>query len=219
MEAYTADENTIAEQPVNIYIQLSRAISCLLHPLMIPTILVAVLVYGNTVLAIIAPASKLILLGTVAINTLVIPGLFIVLLHTLGYIPDLSLAEPRQRLIPMIILAVCYLGCAYMLSNLMLAYLIKRFLYGALGCVIFAFIVTFYWKISLHMTAMGGLVATLLIMHFGGFGHLPYTIMAFILLAGMLGSARLQLGQHNPAQVAAGFFSGFFIMPIVIFLF
>ena len=90
-------------------------------------------------------------------------------------------------------------------------FLIRRFLFAALGCVLLTLIVTPFWKISLHMTAAGGLLAMLFILNFSGFGQFPYTLLMFILLIGALGSARLWLGSHNLGQVMAGFGGGFLI--------
>lgn len=216
----TTDTNGIAHKAgTDLGRRFSQALSYILHPLMIPTLVIVILLYGNTVMTVIPNTAKLVFLGIVAINTLVIPALFLGLLHTLKYLPDLNLDKPRDRIVPMIIVSVCYLVCSYMLSKIMLAYLIKRFLFAALFCLLFNFIVNFFWKISLHMTAMGGLVAMLVVFNFSGFATLPYTLMAFILLAGALGSARMYLGHHNLAQVAAGFAGGFLITGTVFLFF
>ncbi len=201
------------------FTRFGRVLSYILHPLLIPVIGVAVMLYGNTILSLMLPTAKLILLGMVALNTCIIPALAIALLRTLGFLPDLSLEHPRDRVIPMLIVAVCYVVCTFMLSNIMLAYLVKRFLFAALFCALFVFGVNFFWKISLHMTAAGGLIGLLLVFNFAGFANLPYILLGFLILAGMLGTARLQLGYHNLAQVAAGFFCGFLITSFTLLFF
>lgn len=191
--------------------RLSKTISFVLHPLIVPTWAVSLLLFGHTVMSGITMRSKGFFLAIVLLNTWIIPALSIGLLRSLKLIPSLKLDEPRHRILPMIIVALSYVSCAFMLSDLMMAFLIRRFLFAAMGCVLFTLIITPFWKISLHMTAAGGLVAMLFILNLSGFGQLSYTLLAFILLTGALGSARLWLGYHNLWQVTAGFIGGFLI--------
>lgn len=66
------------------------------------------------------------------------------------------------------------------------------------------------------MTAAGGLLAMLFLVNLSGFGQFAYTLLAFVLLAGLLGSARLWLGSHNIWQVTAGVGGGFLIASLAI---
>lgn len=196
--------------------RLSKTISYALHPLVVPTLAVLLLLFGHTVMSGISVRAKGFFVAIVILNTLVIPALSIALLRSLRLIPDLSLSEPRHRIIPMLIVALSYVACAFMLSDLMMAFLIRRFLFAALGCVLLVILVTPFWKISLHMTAAGGLLAMLFLVNLSGFGQFAYTLLAFVLLAGLLGSARLWLGSHNIWQVTAGVGGGFLIASLAI---
>lgn len=189
--------------------RLSRGISLLLHPFLVPVYTVLVLLFGDTIMSNIAAGLKWFFVLVVALNTLVIPAIFIALMRTFGVLSDLSLRRRRERMLPLAVVAVCYLVCALMLSDVLVAFLIRKFLYAALGCVLLALAVNFRWKISLHLVAAGGAVAMLLIVAVSRFGNFTGTIVTAILLSGLLASARLWLGCHTPAQVAAGFFGGF----------
>lgn len=202
--------------PDALLTRLSKTISYALHPLVIPTIAVILLLSGGTLLGGLPLRSKGFLVGIVLLTTLVIPALSIALLRTLRLIPDLQLNEPRYRILPLLIVAVGYVACSLMFSQLAIAFLIRRFLLAALGCILLALAVTPFWKISLHMIAMGGLLAVLSLINFSNFGHLPYTLLVFIVLAGLLGSARLWLGSHNLLQVAAGVFGGFLVAALTV---
>lgn len=196
--------------------QLCQGLSYILHPFIIPTYAVCVLLFGESVLTSIPVSLKLFFVAVVCMNTLVIPALIIGLLHHFRVIPTLNMENRRERLIPMAVVAICYIVCAYMLSDLLMAFIMSRFLFAAMGCLLVASAVTAVWKISLHMTAIGGLVASLIVLNFSGFGQTPYLTMLFILLAGALGSARLQLERHNIAQVGAGFAAGFSVATLAI---
>ena len=70
-------------------------------------------------------------------------------------------------------------------------------------------LVNFVWKISAHCIGIGGLLGGL--MGVSRIYHLnPYpSLMAWILLAGMLATSRLYLEKHTPTQVYIGFCLGF----------
>ena len=199
--------------PTQSLTRLSQAISLLLHPLTIPLWAGILMLFGNTLMATMPLSIKWFFLAVLALNTLVAPALCIGLLRAFRLIPDLRLSEPRQRLIPILIVLLSYVSCLMMLSDVMMAFLIRRFLFAAMGCVVLTLIITPFWKISLHMTSIGGLLALLTA---SGLGQFPYTLVLFILLAGLLGSARLWLGSHNLAQIAAGLAGGYTIALLLI---
>jgi membrane-associated phospholipid phosphatase len=69
--------------------------------------------------------------------------------------------------------------------------------------------ITNYWKISMHMTGIGGLCGSFMLLSFIWPIDLRLIIAALFLVAGIVGSSRLILNVHTPAQVAAGFAAGF----------
>lgn len=77
-------------------------------------------------------------------------------------------------------------------------------------------IITFYWKISIHMVGIGGLAGGLLAFAFM-LGLDIHLLMSLIFaVAGLIGVARLYLKAHNPAQVYAGFMLGFVMVFTVV---
>jgi membrane-associated phospholipid phosphatase len=65
-----------------------------------------------------------------------------------------------------------------------------------------------YWKISMHMTGIGGLCGSLLLCSIIWPIDIRWMLAAVFLIAGIIGSSRLILNAHTPAQVSAGFFAG-----------
>ncbi len=133
----------------SVWNRLSRGISALMHPFVIPTWAVLLMLYGPTVMVNMPPRVKFFLLGIVALNTLLLPAFSIGVLRWFRVIPDWSLQDQKTRMLPMGIVAVCYLMCIVAMSNMLFAFLITRFLIAALCCVAFAFFVNLYWKIRL----------------------------------------------------------------------
>ena len=80
-------------------------------------------------------------------------------------------------------------------------------------------IITLFWKISLHMTSIGGVLGMLFSMCVTGLGNLQYALIVFLILAGILAGVRLQMGCHTPLQIAAGLLLGFFLTTGIVLLF
>ena len=115
----------------SVWNRLSRGISALMHPFVIPTWAVLLMLYGPTVMVNMPPRVKFFLLGIVALNTLLLPAFSIGVLRWFRVIPDWSLQDQKTRMLPMGIVAVCYLMCIVAMSNMLFAFLITRFLIAA----------------------------------------------------------------------------------------
>jgi membrane-associated phospholipid phosphatase len=69
-------------------------------------------------------------------------------------------------------------------------------------------LITYYWKISMHMTGIGGLCGAFLLLGIVWPVDLRLILAGLFFIAGIVGSSRLVLQVHTPAQVAAGFIAG-----------
>lgn len=193
----------------------SRIVSFALHPFMIPMYAVILLLFGSTVMGGIPLQLKFYFMGLVGLNTIIVPAFSILMFYKFGYLRDLSLSTRGDRILPIIVIGICYAMCVFMIPNSIVSFLIKKFVWAALCCVIFALAVNFFWKISLHLIAIGGLTAMLLLMSISGFGSLLTAFTITIFLSGALASARLYLGSHNILQVCAGYAAGIIITSAV----
>lgn len=78
--------------------------------------------------------------------------------------------------------------------------------------VVFATIVTFFYKLSVHSLAMWGAVGMMLPMNkISEVGTLLIPTVTVIMIAGFVMSARLALNAHTPREVLVGSTSGFAI--------
>jgi membrane-associated phospholipid phosphatase len=70
-------------------------------------------------------------------------------------------------------------------------------------------IINQWWKISTHTAAIGGVTGALLAFSLA-FSYNPvWWLCIVIVIAGILGTARMILRQHSLSQVVAGFIVGF----------
>ncbi len=190
------------------YRKLSNTLSWVLHPFLQPVYLMTVLLTMTT-FARYTPQMKFYLMWVVALYAIIIPVLTLGVLRSLGRITDFRVDDRRERLLPLLIGTVCYVLCAITFAKIPSAIFLRKFMIAAACCEMLCFVVSLRWKISLHLTGMGAVVALLVVMNIIGVGNMLVPLLIAILCAGALASARLYLGCHNGAQVLAGFCGGF----------
>lgn len=184
----------------------SRFLSLLLHPYAIPTYAMLLLFFGSTVIAFSPLQLKLFFIITVMLNTLFVPLLFNFLIKGRSYRKEMD--ERRMRVFPLIVTTICFAVAAYILPNKFLVFIAKNYMMALTACALLATFVSWFWKISLHMVAIGSLVALLFVVTNLGLGETFWAMVVFILLAGCVGSARLYLKKNDLTQVLAGFIGG-----------
>lgn len=199
---------------------LAKFLSVLLHPLLMPTLLLGMLFFITPAVVgvdMFTPPIRLTLLGFVGMTTFVIPALGIYYLYRAGYIQSLHLDNLADRRLPYFITVLLY-GFAtyffrYQLAQLSeLAPQISIVLASVTVSIALVAIISLNWKISAHGTGFGGLLgATFGIVIKFGEHILLYPLLGLIILGGLLMSARLHLNAHTPAQISAGVLLGLLV--------
>lgn len=190
--------------------RLAHAVSWVLHPFLLPVYTIALLL-TVTSFALFPANVKYYLLWVILLYAVLIPVLALGVLRSLGRISSYRVDDRRERLLPLLIGAVCYLLCALTLAKIPSVVFLRKFMVAAACCEVMCLVVSLRWKISLHLTGMGAVVALFVVMNIVGVGTMLLPLSVAILGAGALASARLYLGCHNPAQVLAGFGGGFIV--------
>lgn len=200
------------------YKKISTGLSWGLHPFLLPIYMMAMLLTMTT-FAHYPSNVKFYLLWVVVLYAVIIPVLALGVLRSLGRISDYRVDDRRERMLPLLVGALCYILCAITIAKIPSAMFLRKFMVAAACCELLCLVVSLRWKISLHLTGMGAVVALLVVMNIVGVGNMMVPLMAAVLCAGALASARLYLGCHNGWQVLAGFCGGFAVsMLAVLFL-
>ncbi len=197
----------------------ARFLSFILHPLILPGAGMFIMFSIDSYITFSIPekAQNLIIL-IVFVNTGLAPLLTIFFLSRSKIISGISLHIRKERLIPNLVSVLFYLFTLYLFIQAKLPSLIIHFMAGAAVLTFSGFIVTLFWKISIHMLSIGGMIGFLISLSLLLQKEIPLIIVTGIVLAGALGSARIVLKAHTPAQVYTGFITGFVIMSSVIML-
>lgn len=191
--------------------KLALLISLLCHPLLMVTYACLLLFYGigNTVYDFMTPAeTKWRISLIVFMFSFVFPVLNIFILFRLRRIPAITLSNPKDRTFPYIMTALFYFGLAYLLFDINIWNSIKLFIAGGGLAILLTALINFRYKISAHMVGIGGLLGFLISVSYLIRFDMTLFYIIVIFAAGLIGFARLQLGEHRPSQVYLGFLMG-----------
>ncbi len=193
--------------------KIARVISTIFHPLLMPTLGIFLLFQLNTFMsfAVSTEARRFIFL-IVFINTAIVPVLAVVILKRMGYIEDLILRDRGERILPLLISSALFFMTYYLLRQLSLPTLLYYYFMGATLLVLLTLMISFVWKISIHMVSLGGLTGFLIVTSLLLGINIAFLIALAFLASGLTAASRLQLKAHTPAQVYTGFATGVAVM-------
>jgi hypothetical protein len=188
--------------------KLTQLISILLHPMFMPILALHLTLLVLPSLAFTLSQNLLLIYGILIFSTMVLPLISIFWLMQKGKVSSLEMRNHKERSLPLFKTIIWMSFGYYLLQNLLFyTPILKAELLGAILIILLAAIISKFWKISLHLLGIGGVVGVFIalqIMH----GDFLYLLILFILLSGLLGVARIKQKAHNYAQVYAGFLVG-----------
>lgn len=191
---------------------LALIISVIFQPLIIPTLVFGMILFVVPEASSVPFEFKVRIFYLIMLSTLAIPMITILGLRLSGTVKSLHMIDIKDRLIPFCVTSVYFLMTVYFMFEMSeLDPILWQSLAVITAVVVILTLVTFFWKMSAHMTGVGGLLALVVVlgMNFPNFAIL-YPLLAALLLAGVVGTSRLFLNAHNPMEVYIGFFYGFF---------
>lgn len=193
--------------------KFSQIISIILHPLLIPSYFFVIVFSLKSYVSLLIPMqAKALILSLVFITTFLFPLLLILIMKRRGVINSLQMEQKEERVYPFIVTIVFYFLAYYTLKKVQISEVYHLFLIGSTIMVVFSLLINFISKISIHMVGIGGLAGALIGISIRVNLDIVVLISVFLLLAGIIGFARLSLAAHKPIQIYAGFLFGFLVM-------
>ncbi|MBC7848659.1 MAG: hypothetical protein H7Y31_02930 [Chitinophagaceae bacterium] len=189
---------------------LAQIVSYVFHPLFITTYVTAFLLYIHPyVFAGFDPSLKLFRLFSILLNTTFIPGFAVFLMWRLRLIDSMHLKTTRERIIPYAAAIIFYFWAWLVFKRLPDSPAIfVQFLQGSFFGVCGAWIININSKVSMHTTAMGGLVTFFIIFSMTDDDASGLYLSLAILIAGLVASARLIVSDHTRFQIVQGVIVG-----------
>lgn len=199
MEVHLIEDKTL--------IRIARMVSALFTPFSIPFLAFLVL-FLFSYLSIMPIQYKLIVLGIVYCFTIMIPVLTIFIFRKINGFSAQELSERKKRYTPFFLTIISYVFCLLMMNRLNIPWYMSGIILSALIVMMICIIVNLKWKLSEHMAGAGAVIGGLVAFS-ALFGYNPvWWLCLFILMAGMLGTARIILGHHTLGEVLGGFAVG-----------
>ena len=185
---------------------LAHILSLVVYPLFVPTYGIALFCYAFQ-----CPMvwSAVAIIGTVLL-TCVLPMTAIGIMIHKGKVKDIQISNAAERTLPYLYSTIGFVFWSYLIGGVLESPLFLTLV--AVGATVALGIVTIinrYWKISAHLTGIGGLVGGIMT-YCLGIGAIPTwgTLIGWMLLSLVMMFARLRLDAHTPAQVCAGWLIG-----------
>lgn len=200
MEVKLIEEKTL--------IRVARMVSAIFTPFSIP-FLAFLILFLFSYLSIMPIQYKLIVLGIVYCFTIMIPVLTIFIFKKINGFSAQELGERKKRYVPFFLTITSYVFCLLMMNRLNIPWYMSGIILAALIMMVICIVVNLKWKLSEHMAGVGAVIGGLVAFS-ALFGYNPvWWLCFFILVAGVLGTARIILGHHTLGEVMGGFAVGF----------
>jgi hypothetical protein len=190
-------------------------ISYLFHPLLFPTYAVMFIIAANPrFFAIYPPRAQLLWLIITFIFTFICPVVWIVMMKRLELISDFNFENTKDRIIPYIAVATFYMWTFKLFkpTTELTPYtnpLISMMMLGASVSIFIGFFINIFRRISIHAIASGGFVGLVLCLVQLSDYDLRFFLIFMILIGGLVGTARIILGDNKQEEIWAGYLTGF----------
>ena len=199
------EQHQIAEKVLR---RSARVISALFTPFTIPFV-AFLLLFFVSYLRIMPLGYKLIVLGVIYLCTIMMPTLGIYLFQRINKLSPQEMAQRKRRFVPFLLTIFSYLLCFFVMERLHFLWYMRGIIVAALLMMIICVVANLRWKLSEHAAGtgavLGGLVAFSAL-----FGYNPvWWLCLVILVAGVVGTARIILGHHTVGEVLGGFAVGY----------
>ena len=197
-------EHIIADKTM---LRVARITSIVFTPFSIPFLAFLVL-FLFSYLRIMPILYKGIVLGIVYCFTILTPTITIFLFRKINGFARQELSERKKRYVPILLTIISYVFCLLMMRKLNIPWYMTGIIFVSLVISIICILVNLKWKLSEHMAGMGGIIGGL-VSFSALFSYNPVVwLCLFILIAGILGSARIVLGHHTLGEALSGFVVG-----------
>jgi hypothetical protein len=209
-QATVLEETGPLSRSANVFRWFAHLLSLLFHPVFGPLYILIFLLYVQPVLFVGFSADmKVRTLLIVTLNLIFFPLLTVVLLRALGFIDSIFLKTQKDRIIPYVACGIFFFW-AYLVFRGQPHYpaLLKTYILGVFLASSAALIANIYLKVSMHMIGAGCAVGFLLLLFHTAAMPVSAALFIAVLLSGLIGSIRLFLTAHQPAEIYLGFAIG-----------
>ena len=114
-------------------------------------------------------------------------------------IRNYELEDKQERIYPILVTVFCAFLGFWLLGFVAYTVIVQQLYLTLVVLLSLFFIITLYWKMSMHMTAIGGVCGFLITIALKYAGDVRGDFMLMLVLAGLLAASRLYLKKHTPS--------------------
>ena len=189
--------------------KLSKVISFFFHPIFMPTYAIFLLFAFSPLFSdFMSMSQKIQIVQMTIIFTLLLPIFSVLILKKFNVVTSIYMEKREERRWPLLFTIIWYYLLFRLLDSIHIQYIVIQLLFGAMLILLLAIIVSNFWKISLHMLGVGGVLGAFLAIQ-ALFGGNIFLIITLLFCAGLVGFARVNENAHTLKQVYLGFLVGF----------
>ena len=189
--------------------KLSKVISFFFHPIFMPTYAIFLLFAFSPLFSdFMSMSQKIQIVQLVIIFTLLLPIFSVLTLKKFNIVTSIYMENREERRWPLLFTIIWYYLLFRFLDSIHIQYIVIQLLFGAMLILLLAIIVSNFWKISLHMLGIGGVLGAFFAIQ-TLFGGNIFLIITLLFCAGLVGFARINEDAHTLKQVYLGFLVGF----------
>ncbi len=195
-------------------------ISTLLHPLVMPTLGLLLLLNSGTYLSLLDPAAKKAILFVMALGTLIFPVIMVPVLYYRNLIAHVGTTPSREeRFIPLLIILILYVITFVYFLRLPLNRVIHAYIFSIVIAFGAGILINLRYRVCFHATALGGVVGLIIALIFLYESNLEVILIIALVAGGITGSARLAMGAHRSWEVYTGYLLGFAVVLITLLVY
>lgn len=205
--------------------KLAVMFSVLMHPLLMPTYLFAILFYYAPIIVRPGVANAEYLLLAIFLTTFLIPLVYVTISRFLviraNYLAVISMPTRQERILPFFFISIFYLIVTFLFVYKFNASPILSVLLASFSAIIVAVsITTLFMKVSAYSASSSGLIGFII-----GLGaeypqaFLVLPLVMVLILSGLVMSSRLYIGSHKPLDILIGSVIGLSISLLSVWIF
>jgi len=190
--------------------KLAVVCSVLMHPLLMPTYLFALLFYYAPIVVRPGVGNADYLLLAIFLTTFLIPLVYVSVSRFLviraNYLAVISMPTRQERILPFFFISIFYMIVTFLfVYKFEASPVLSVILAATTAIIVVVSITTLFLKVSAYSASSFGLIGFVIglgIKYPQAFLVLP--LVGFLLLSGLVMSARLYMGSHKPLDVLIG---------------
>ncbi len=175
------------------------------------TMAIIVSILNSSAFAAIDQKQRMQWFGNIALNTVFFPVITVALIKAVGFIDSIQMRTMKERIIPLIGTMIFYFWAYLIFKNINAPLVLRVLLLGSFWGIVAVFMVNIFMKISMHTAAAGGAMGILIVLMMVSHLNLILPFLLVMLVAGLIGTARMVLQAHRPVEIWAGYIIGIIV--------